>query len=76
MRIEDQVLHDVFGYAPQASIPLAADSQFQASAVTPVTENESTTEAQYYEWDYYNPPDINYDLFDWTLTKVLYTSTI
>nr|AAD09285.1 putative serpin [Hyphantria cunea]AAD40672.1 serpin [Hyphantria cunea] len=75
VRIEDQVLHDVFGYAPQASIPLAADSQFQASAVTPVTENESTTEAQYYEWDYYNPPDINYDLFDWTLTKRVASSS-
>lgn len=69
LKIEDQVLHDVFGYVPQANIPLAEDSQFQASAVTPVTENETTSEGENYESDYYNPPSIDYDVFDWDLTK-------
>ncbi|CAB3238336.1 unnamed protein product [Arctia plantaginis] len=69
LRIEDQVLQDVFGYAPQASVPLAADSQFQAAAVTPVPENETTTETEYWEMEDYNPPSIDYDVFDWTLTK-------
>lgn len=61
--IDQHVLEDIFG---PLSYLASASSLSQAVAVRPLND----TEPQYFDdRDYYSPPAVDYDKFDWGLTK-------
>ncbi|KAJ8709120.1 hypothetical protein PYW07_008946 [Mythimna separata] len=64
--IDSQVLHDVFGDYKRG--PVGAESNVQASAVTPVPEG-TLVDLDYWDADSFSPAPADYDKFDWTLTK-------
>ncbi|XP_075984933.1 uncharacterized protein LOC142982357 [Anticarsia gemmatalis] len=69
LSIDSQVLHDVFGYAPQAAASQSVESHVQASAVTPPPDNGTLVDFEYWDNDDFSPATTDYDKFDWTLTK-------
>ncbi|KAM3956464.1 serine protease inhibitor 2-like [Aphomia sociella] len=69
--IDQHILEDIFG---PLSYVASASSISQVSQAAPVRpSNDTAEEAQYFENlnnnDYYAPPAIDYDRFDWALTK-------
>ncbi|XP_059058744.1 uncharacterized protein LOC131852124 [Achroia grisella] len=72
--IDQDILEDIFGPVKYVGSASTISQVNQAVAVTPA--NDSVVELQEIEDnDHYSPPAIDYDIFDWALTKRVASSS-
>lgn len=78
LTIDSQILQDVFGFSPQAAASQTVnkvENINQVPAVTPASVNDTSVAPDNQGTDNYYSAPVDYDRFDWTLTKRVASSS-